>query len=147
GDGDLLREVLSLVEAATDSADFLEAPAHRSFGDLDPSLEGKRFGRFRIVRRIASGGMGTVFEAEQDEPRRTIALKLLRPGAVGKKALERFRMEAEVLGRLRHPGVAQVYEAGVSELEQAAPWIAMEYVPGARHLLDFVREREFDLEA
>lgn len=140
GDRALRDEVDSLLAASTDADDFLEAPAHRGFDELDTSLTGRRFGRYRIARRIASGGMGSVFEAEQDEPRRAVALKLLRAGVVNPRALERFRMEAEVLGRLRHPGIAQVYEAGVSEIEQAAPWIAMEFVPGARNLLEHVTD-------
>ena len=57
---------------------------------------------------LGEGGMGTVYEAEQDNPRRTVALKLIRPGLVTPALLQRFAREAQILGRLHHPGIAQI---------------------------------------
>ena len=96
----------------------------------------ERIGAFRIIRKIGQGGMGVVYEAEQDAPKRTIALKIIRPGAASEQVLRRFRFEAHVLGRLQHPGIAQVYEVGVAEVETPSgmkveqPYFAMEYVRG-----------------
>ena len=87
-----------------------------------------RIGRYRIVRVLGEGGMGTVYEAEQDNPRRTVALKVIRPGLVSPALLKRFAHEAQILGRLHHPGIAQIHEAGVAEDGQ--PFFAMEFVRG-----------------
>ena len=85
-------------------------------------------GRYRILRRHAEGGMGTVYEAEQDNPRRTVALKVIRPGLISPELLHRFSHEAQILGRLQHPGIAQVYEAGMGE--DGRPFFAMEFIRG-----------------
>jgi WD40 repeat protein/predicted Ser/Thr protein kinase len=85
-------------------------------------------GRYRVVRVLGEGGMGTVFEAEQDRPNRCVALKVIRPGLLSPAVLKRFEQEVEILGRLRHPGIAQIYEAGIAEDGQ--PFFAMEFVRG-----------------
>jgi formylglycine-generating enzyme required for sulfatase activity len=100
---------------------------------------GAQVGGYRLVRAIASGGMGTVWEAEQARPKRKVALKLLRFGFHTPREVERFRYEAEVLGRLQHSGIAQVFEAGVGADE--VPFFAMEFVEGARTLVEHARER------
>ena len=84
--------------------------------------------RYRVVRVLGEGGMGTVYEAEQDNPRRTVALKVIRAGLTSPALLKRFAQEAQILGRLYHPGIAAVYEAGVAEDGQ--PFFAMEFVRG-----------------
>ncbi len=92
---------------------------------------GDRVGRYTIIAKIAEGGMGSVYEAEQDRPRRRVALKLIRPGLASPEMLRRFEWEAELLGRLQHPGIAQVYEAGTAEARGAQrPFFAMELVRG-----------------
>ncbi|MBX3354908.1 MAG: serine/threonine protein kinase [Phycisphaeraceae bacterium] len=91
-----------------------------------------RIGRYRVIRAIASGGMGTVYLAEQDEPRRQVAIKLLHPGLAGSSILRRFQQEAELLARLQHPSIAHVYEVGsIGEHARAQPFIAMEFIDGA----------------
>jgi WD40 repeat protein/predicted Ser/Thr protein kinase len=98
-------------------------------------------GRYRLLRVIGEGGMGTVYEAEQASPRRLVALKALRGGTGASERLaQRFALEAEVLARLQHPGIAQVYEAGFEDADAAGPaWIAMELVRG-RPLVEAARE-------
>ncbi|MFK7962022.1 MAG: tetratricopeptide repeat protein [Phycisphaerales bacterium] len=101
-------------------------------------------GRYRVIRICGRGGMGTVYEAEQDQPRRRVAVKMIRPGMVSTELLRRFRHEAEILGRLQHPGIAQIFEAGsvdVGEGEQ--PYFAMEFVAGAP-LLRHAAEQRLD---
>jgi len=98
-----------------------------------------RIGRYRIIRTIGEGGMGTVFEAEQQQPRRTVALKVIRPGLATPRMLRRFELEAHVLGRLQHPGIAQVYEAGTAATPSGTqPYFAMEYIRGV-NLTEHVR--------
>jgi non-specific serine/threonine protein kinase/serine/threonine-protein kinase len=72
-------------------------------------------GRFRIIRLLGEGGMGSVYEAEQDHPRRIVALKVIRAGYADSVMLRRFENETQALGRLQHPGIAQIYEAGTAE--------------------------------
>jgi len=73
-----------------------------------------------------------VYEAEQVTPRRLVALKALRVGSLdADEALRRFALEAEVLARLQHPGIAQIHEAGFGdEIGEGPAWIAMELVNG-----------------
>ncbi|MHC4216817.1 MAG: tetratricopeptide repeat protein [Planctomycetota bacterium] len=90
-----------------------------------------RIGHYTVRRVIASGGMGTVYEAEQDHPSRLVALKVLRHGAASPQALKRFQHESEILGRLKHANIAQVYEAGTWDRgEGAQPYFAMELIEG-----------------
>jgi WD40 repeat protein/predicted Ser/Thr protein kinase len=85
-------------------------------------------GRYRVLRRLGEGGMGAVYEAEQDNPRRPVALKVIRPDLVSPGLVKRFTHEAQILGRLHHPGIAQVYEAGVAA--DGRPFFAMEFIRG-----------------
>jgi tetratricopeptide (TPR) repeat protein len=84
--------------------------------------------------------MGVVYLAEQQRPRREVALKVIRPGLATPAMLRRFEYESEVLGRLDHPGIARIYEAGVAETGLGPqPYFAMELVRG-RCLDDYVRD-------
>jgi len=97
------------------------------------SKPGTRLGRYQIIDRIGEGGMGTVYEAKQEQPRRTVALKVLRPGLATAEMLRRFEYEVQVLGRLQHPNIAQIIEAGVfDEADEQRPYFAMELVCGER---------------
>ncbi|MBI5363900.1 MAG: serine/threonine protein kinase [Planctomycetes bacterium] len=104
--------------------------------DAHAHLLPERIGRYAILRVLGEGGMGSVYEALQDDPRRTVALKVLRPASSSSELLARFRREARVLGSLQHPGIAQVHEAGTGELVVGGqaiaevPFIAMELVRG-----------------
>jgi len=91
-------------------------------------------GEFTIVALLGAGGGGRVYEARQDFPSRSVALKVVASGHLTAGVASRFRFEAEVLGRLRHPGIAQVYAAGVCEAHGGLAWIAMELVPRGRPL-------------
>jgi len=80
---------------------------------------------------IGEGGMGTVYEAEQDNPRRTVALKIVRPGLMSRSLLRRFEHEAQMLGRLQHHGIASIYDAGTDVTDEGEqPYFAMEFVNG-----------------
>ena len=114
-------------------------------GSQDPNL-GRRIGRFHIKSVIASGGMGTVYLAMQDEPRRHVALKLMKHCIASRSALRRFKFEAQLLARLRHPGIAQIYESGThDDGSGGVPYFAIEYIPGALPLTTFAKERKLDI--
>jgi serine/threonine protein kinase len=88
-------------------------------------------GRYRIVRLLGEGGMGAVYEAQQDQPRRNVALKVIRAAWASPELLRRFEQESQALGRLHHPGIAQIYEAGSADTGFGVqPFFAMELIQG-----------------
>jgi WD40 repeat protein/predicted Ser/Thr protein kinase len=124
---------------AEGQADFLQSPLLRPPTPAGPEPEPaqqpqvrprlpRHVGRYRVLRLLGEGGMGAVYEAEQDSPHRPVALKVIRSGFLAPALLKRFSQEVEILGRLRHPGIAQIYEAGVAEDGQ--PFFAMEFIRG-----------------
>src|SRR5262249_28330170 len=130
---------------------FLDSPVARSPTPAIPAPGAAvtaalppRIGRYRILRVVGEGGMGVVYEAEQDNPRRPVALKVIRPGLVSPVLLKRFAHEAQILGRLHHPGIAQIYDAGVAEDGQ--PFFAMEFIHGLP-LDEYARLRSLTVQA
>ncbi|MCB9853740.1 MAG: serine/threonine protein kinase, partial [Phycisphaerales bacterium] len=139
-------EIEALLAAYEDSDgdDFLDTPAlGRSF-PVFPNGTGRipsQIGRYRIIEPLGEGGMARVFVAEQERPRRRVALKIMRT-LLGPRAERRFELEAMVLGRLRHPGIAQIFEAGIHQSESdRLPYIAMELVEGERLTTVVARHR------
>ena len=103
----------------------------------------KQIGPYEIKRVIATGGMGTVYEAEQQNPSRSVALKVMRWSLDSREARGRFHFESEILAHLRHPGIAQVYEALTCEDGAThVPYFAMEMVPDARSITEYADERD-----
>ncbi|MEJ7732737.1 MAG: serine/threonine-protein kinase [Polyangiaceae bacterium] len=102
----------------------------RDPGALGELEAGATLGRFRVVERIGSGAMGTVYAAHDPELERNVAIKLLRPGAVAPAAVveERMRREAQAMARLAHPNVVAVFDVGRT---RGGIWLAMELVGGA----------------
>ena len=101
-------------------------------------LEGRRLGRYRVVRQIGSGGMGVVYEGVDEGLGRRVAIKVLWPHlASDAEFVARFQREARAAARLRHPNVVQVYDVGV---EGGVYYHVMEYVEG-RPLSEVMRER------
>jgi serine/threonine protein kinase/tetratricopeptide (TPR) repeat protein len=143
-EAELRAEVEELLDIDSGAGDFLKpstltpipAPARR--GDLI----GQRIGQYIIQRIISSGGMGTVYEAAQEQPRRTVALKVLKEGMATASALRRFEYEAEILARLRHPGIAQVIEAGTHD---DVPFFVMEFVEEAKSITEYADDERLDV--
>ena len=142
GDDAALRtEVLELLTLASDEGQddlFAErslANARQALealaDDADPSWLPETIGSYRIVRQVGRGGMGVVYEAEQLSPHRRVAIKLLHPMQTTAKRSRRFQQEATLLGRLQHPGIAQIFEAGTYDAGRGPqPFFAMELVDG-----------------
>ncbi len=137
GDESIEREVISLL-AESETADFLETPAlevaARNLAASAMSADARRpatIGGYRIIRLLGEGGMGTVYEAEQQEPRRMVALKMIRLGLATPGRLRRFRQESQALARLQHPGIAQIYESNTADTGFGPqPYFAMEFIRG-----------------
>ncbi|NJR44162.1 serine/threonine protein kinase [bacterium] len=86
---------------------------------------------YRVLELLGLGGMGRVYLAESELPKRKVAIKLMLGADVHGESFARFRQEMEVLAQLDHPGIARLYEVGeLSDASQTQPWYAMEYVAG-----------------
>lgn len=130
-DDELRREVEELLAFDDRSPEFLETTAVAGLDVSEPWSHPTQLGPFRILRLLGEGGMGAVYEAEQERPRRSVALKVLHPGLGTPQMLRRFELESEVLGRLQHAGIARIYEAGTSDTGRGPqPWFAMELIDG-----------------
>jgi serine/threonine protein kinase len=91
----------------------------------------RRLGAYTLLEILGEGGMGTVFLAQQERPRRTVALKVIRAGVLSPRLLRRFEFESQMLGRLQHPGIAAIYEAATADAGSGPqPFFAMELVRG-----------------
>ena len=141
GDEELEREVRSLLAARKEAGSFLLKPAidvaaqalagsGTGDGGNENQIPPAKIGRYRVLRLLGEGGMGVVYEAVQENPHRTVALKVVKPG-LESSLLRRFEHESQALARLQHPGIAQIYEAGVADAGFGAqPYFAMEFIRG-----------------
>jgi serine/threonine protein kinase/tetratricopeptide (TPR) repeat protein len=95
----------------------------------DPVSEGKLIGPYLLKRRIGEGGMGLVWEADQQEPiRRRVALKMVKRGMDTAEFIARFSSERQALAMMNHPAIAKVLDAGATD--EGRPYFVMEYVEG-----------------
>ncbi len=143
GDAELRVEVESLLVH-----DGKLAPVERLLAShpliAAPAVE--RIGPYRILSVLGQGGMGVVFKAEQERPKRIVALKILRGGCLSPTRQRRFELEVEVLGRLQHSGIAQIFDAGSIESETGLePYFVMEFVNG-RNVLEYARENRLSVD-
>lgn len=142
---DALRTAVDrLLCALEDTAHFLETPAlgappsHRAAPE---PLAPDAIPGYRVLGVLGVGGMATVYEAEQQKPRRRVALKVMHRSLTHTSSIHRFHFEAEVLARLRHPNIAQVYEVGVftDSTGRSSPYFAMEFIDNARPITEAAR--------
>jgi tetratricopeptide (TPR) repeat protein len=133
-DDDLRGEVLTMLRAqerAFSWFDGLESELARltpEEPEIQPSLEGKEVGRYRIVRELGRGGMGIVYLAERLDFAQQAALKVIRGGRESDETLRRFLAERQILSRLQHPGIARLIDGGSTP--EGMPYFVLEYVDG-----------------
>ena len=131
GDTALFEELMAMLEADGTGHRLLDQPVRET---VDPffqtDLTGRRFGRFRIIREIGSGGMGAVYLAERADGQyeQQVALKLIKPGLHSGDLVRRFEHERQILARLEHPNIARLLDGGISD--EGTPYFVMEYVSG-----------------
>jgi non-specific serine/threonine protein kinase/serine/threonine-protein kinase len=114
-------------------------------GRTGPASAAPAVAGYTLLRRLAEGGMGSVWEAEQREPiRRRVAIKLIKPGMDSREIIARFESERQVLARMDHPNIARVYDAGTDA--NGRPYFVMEYVAGVP-LTRFADDNRLDLRA
>jgi len=93
--------------------------------------EPERIGNYRLLQKLGEGGMGIVYEAEQERPvRRTVALKIIKLGMDTEQVVIRYESERQMLALMNHPCIARVYDAGATA--EGRPFFAMECVRGSR---------------
>ncbi len=132
------HELLAALARGEQLDAFLEHPAWEDATGLLPETPdaeegaawqpGQTVGRYRLLEPLGQGGMGLVFLAEQRDPDRRVALKLIRSDGMSDVATRRFRVEQQTLARLGHPHIAQLYEADLTD--DGTPYFAMEWVDG-----------------
>jgi eukaryotic-like serine/threonine-protein kinase len=124
------RDLADLVAqyAEMEREGFLEAPLVRPV--QEPGLQGQVVGNYTLDSLLGQGGMGTVWLAHRSDGRYDahVAVKLLNPALLGPGGIERFRREGQALGRLTHPNIARLIDAGVTQTGQ--PFLVIEYVAG-----------------
>jgi non-specific serine/threonine protein kinase/serine/threonine-protein kinase len=128
-------EVAELAAIDDQTGSVLDRPLHELVGALaggpaERRLEGLRLGPWRLVRRIASGGMGEVFLGERADGafEMQVAVKLLREGLADDLDLARFARERQILARLEHVNLVRILDGGVSDA--GLPYFVMELVDG-----------------
>ena len=100
-------------------------------------------GPYKLLEQIGEGGMGVVYLATQQQPiRRTVALKIIKPGMDSRQVVARFEAERQALALMNHPHIARVLDAGATEA--GLPYFVMELVKGIP-LTEFCDQHQFDL--
>jgi serine/threonine protein kinase len=122
-----LAELLAQ-DADVEREKFLEGGLLRPLAE--PSLAGQVIGSYTLDRLLGEGGMGAVWLAHRSDGlyEARVAIKLLNPALLGPGGLERFRREGRALGRLEHPNIARLIDAGVTGTGQ--PYLVLEFVEG-----------------
>ncbi len=142
GDEDLRREVMSLLAHDAPTAGLKERIDVDAVGALVERLRAgsartpERIGSYRVIRLLGEGGTGAVYEAEQQSPRRSVAIKVLRHRLLDDYRRQLIRREAAALARLDHPNIAGIIEADEVDGE---PFVVMECVRGTP-LSQFLKE-------
>ena len=118
-----------LIQGAFDSSLGADESGTQTIDTDNAATPDEDFGRYRILRPLGEGGMGTVYLAEQLEPiRRRVALKVVKLGMDTAQVLARFTNERQALAMMDHPNIAQIFDAGATT--KGRPYFVMEYIEG-----------------
>jgi serine/threonine protein kinase len=132
GDPELRAAIERLLAAHDEPASVLNRPAPgMPTADYPPVAErpGTVVGPYKLLQEIGEGGFGVVYMAEQQKPvRRTVALKIIKPGMDTAQVIARFESERQALALMDHPNIARVLDAGATDTGR--PYFVMELVKG-----------------
>jgi eukaryotic-like serine/threonine-protein kinase len=153
-DAEAAREVRELLAQDRGTDSFMKTPVLGARVDvwaaqakgLEEDLSGEVAGHYRLVRRIASGGMGTVYEAERADGQfqQRVAVKLVKRGLDSDEVLKRFAHERQTLAALNHASIAKLLDGGATD--SGRPYLVMELVDG-QPIDEFAREQGLNTEA
>lgn len=130
-DKELFNEVLSLLNADNKVHPILDRKASELINvEQKLNFVGEQIGNYKLIKEIASGGMGTVFLAERSDGffEQEVALKIIKPGLSTIPIIRRFQHERQILANLQHPNIARLFDGGVTD--DRRPFFTMEYVNG-----------------
>ncbi|MBO6513052.1 MAG: serine/threonine protein kinase [Phycisphaerales bacterium] len=102
----------------------------------------ERIGGYTIVRHIGEGGMGSVYEARQDNPDRLVALKVIKPGMDSEQVIARFETERQAVAKMDHPSIARIYNAGTTD--DGRPFFVMELVRGVT-IIEYAKKNSLNI--
>src|SRR5262245_16388289 len=133
GDDELRRNVAVMLKAQAAGEGPLDRGAlpkeHTGAYEHVPEVPGTVIGPYQLIEQIGEGGFGVVYLAEQTEPvRRSVALKILKPGMDTRQVVARFEAERQALALMDHPNIAHVFDGGATETGR--PYFVMELVKG-----------------
>jgi eukaryotic-like serine/threonine-protein kinase len=132
GEDEGLRAEVESLEAHCNSADSLleNSPAANLLSIQPDRMIGKRLGAYRVVRAIGHGGMAVVYLGERDDDnfRKSVAIKMVMPGPNSEEIFRRFRNERQALAAIDHPNIVKLLDGGSTE--EGLPYLVMDYVDG-----------------
>ena len=153
-DAELFEEIKSLLTAHRRAGDFLQTPAvdiaaravAADAQDIQLSFAADLIPDYRILQLLGTGGMGSVWLAERSDGRfeRQVAIKFINLAMIGSGAADRFTREGTILGKLAHPHIAELIDAGLTT--KGEPYLVLEYVEG-RPIDEYCDEHTFGIEA
>lgn len=129
-DKELFSEVNSLISADEQEHSIFSGSAAEYIAIDEKKLDGKVLGKYRVIKQIGTGGMGSVFLAERADGmfEQKVALKVVKPGMNSLEIIKRFEGERQILAKLRHPNIASLLDGGISDI--GLPYFTMEFVEG-----------------
>lgn len=149
-DRGLDQYILKLLKGAPRAEAFFEALNHNIDDDISHKSgsghykEGDKFDKFRIIKELGKGGMAWVYLCERDDGQfdQKVALKIMQLKGDKTFMTEKFRQEQQILARINHPNIAQLFDGGITK--EGFPYIIMEYVEG-KPLDEYCDEQKSDI--
>lgn len=144
-DPDIAEEVRAMLDLDRAEHNILDNPAIEiDPRDINDETLPDSIASYTPIRILGEGGMGIVYEAEQQDTNRRVALKVIRTRTIQDKIRKRFQREAQILAKLNHPGIATIFESGTAD-DNRTPFVAMELVEG-QPIHHFVRNTSLSIE-
>jgi serine/threonine protein kinase len=147
GDAELVSEVDAMLRTDRRETSLLDRGlrdvVHHVLSSPAAAIGQQEFGPYRLLRVLGEGGMGVVWLAQRQDAGNLVAIKFLPHAGLSPARRERFTQEIKTLGKLKHPFIARLYDAGA--LSDGTPWFVMEYVQGVR-FADYCREQQLSIE-